>query len=126
MRGVVPEPQDVHGPLHVQAGPQVADAAGVLEDHAAPACRFCCRVIHSSAASGATSALRLPAERITDEDPTDVDALVVAPWQGGPQAARCDLYGALTEVCSGAVEFLEGGWDDVQRDGAMAESKVAH
>ncbi|MCU1614441.1 MAG: hypothetical protein JWO98_1981 [Frankiales bacterium] len=70
--------------------------------------------------------LRLPAERLTDEDVDEVEQAIITPWHSGRTAALQELYVVLEGINPDVVGFLEGGWEDVQRNGAMAASKIAH
>ncbi|MEX5720019.1 hypothetical protein [Geodermatophilus maliterrae] len=57
---------------------------------------------------------------------TDVEKQLIGPWHDGAMAARLELFEALRLIDTAIVAFIEGGWDDVVRDGAAAASKIAH
>ena len=61
-----------------------------------------------------------------EELAADIDAQVVEPWHSGTIAARSDLHAALNAIDPGIAEFLIAGWEDVERKGAAAASKIAH
>jgi hypothetical protein len=62
------------------------------------------------------------AEEVAEE----VEQRLVEPWQTGPASARIELFAALRTIDVNIVAFIEGGWDDVQRSGSAAPSKIAH
>jgi hypothetical protein len=61
-----------------------------------------------------------------EELAADIDAQVVQPWHNGTIAARSDLHAALQAIDPTIADFLIGGWEDVERKGAAAASKIAH
>ncbi|MET7374802.1 hypothetical protein [Micromonospora arida] len=61
-----------------------------------------------------------------EELAADIDAQVVEPWHTGAIAARTDLHAALQAIDPSIADFLIGGWEDVERKGAAAASKIAH
>jgi hypothetical protein len=51
---------------------------------------------------------------------------VFEPWQAGPARARNDLFDALAAVRSDLPDWLKAAWDDIERDGPKAASKIAN
>jgi hypothetical protein len=89
--------------------------------------------LEMSAAAGSTvggiigSDLLLATEDADAEElAADIDAQVVEPWQNGTIAARADLHAVLGAIDPSIADFLIGGWEDVDRKGAAAASKIAH
>lgn len=70
--------------------------------------------------------LLLPDNQDAEELADDVDVQVVEPWRSGPAQAREELFAALRRIDAAIVAFIEGAWDDVERSGAAAPSKIAH
>ncbi|GIF10334.1 hypothetical protein [Actinoplanes teichomyceticus] len=56
----------------------------------------------------------------------DIGAQVVEPWHAGTVAARTELHAALRAIDPSIADFLIGAWEDVERKGAAAASKIAH
>jgi hypothetical protein len=88
--------------------------------------------LQMSAAAGSTvgaiigSDLLLVTENDDAEElAADIDAQVVEPWHNGTVAARTDLHAALRAIDPTIADFLIGGWEDVERKGAAAVSKIA-
>lgn len=68
-----------------------------------------------------------------DLDPNGHEALaeqytvdVLEPWQTGPARAREDLFTALAVVQPDLPDWLKAAWEDIERDGPKAASKIAN
>jgi hypothetical protein len=89
--------------------------------------------LEMSAAAGSTvggiigSDLLLVTDNAAAEEvAADIEAKVVEPWRTGAIAARTELHAALRAIDPTIADFLIGGWEDVERKGAAAASKIAH
>lgn len=51
---------------------------------------------------------------------------VLQPWQTGPARAREDLFEALASLQPDLPEWLKAAWEDIERDGPKAASKIAN
>lgn len=51
---------------------------------------------------------------------------VLEPWQTGPTRAREDLFAQLAMLAPDLPDWLKAAWDDIERDGPKAASKIAN
>lgn len=51
---------------------------------------------------------------------------VLEPWQTGPTRAREDLFTLLAALETDLPDWLKAAWDDIERDGPKAASKIAN
>jgi hypothetical protein len=51
---------------------------------------------------------------------------VLEPWQTGPARAREDLFAALASLQPDLPDWLKAAWEDIERDGPKAASKIAN
>lgn len=51
---------------------------------------------------------------------------VLEPWQTGPARAREDLFAALALLQPDLPDWLKAAWEDIERDGPKAASKIAN
>ncbi|HWL36828.1 MAG TPA: hypothetical protein VNQ77_11595 [Frankiaceae bacterium] len=57
---------------------------------------------------------------------TNARSYVVEPWRDGPANASRALHARLERIDPAVAELLDGGWDDVERNGPAAISKITN
>lgn len=73
----------------------------------------------------------LTSEQLTDDDRDELaeqmaPVVELQPWQTGPAQAREELFAALAEIETDLPDWLKAAWEDIERDGMKAASKIAH
>lgn len=61
-----------------------------------------------------------------DELAEQLTVVTLEAWQTGPSDARNDLFEALAELDPSLPDWLKAAWDDIERDGPKAASKIAN
>ncbi len=82
------------------------------------------------AQSGMLIAESLTAVGLDDDDREELaeqyTVEVLEPWQTGPTRAREDLFAQLAALETDLPDWLKAAWDDIERDGPKAASKIAN
>jgi Predicted pPIWI-associating nuclease len=65
-------------------------------------------------------------DSVNDEIAGDARGQVIEPWREAPLRARELLYQRLSTIDPSVPELLDGAWDDIDRDGPAAVTKIAN